>query len=63
MRLKKVVWQLDKRIAWLSFKLMDFEDTECHAYHMMMAERSAMEVARDLVKKEDEMRAIERMEQ
>ena len=62
MRLKKVLCQLDKRIAWIAYKLVDFEDTNSPAYHCFVAEKTALEVAREIVKQEDDRRSMERME-
>ena len=62
MNLRKVIAQLDKRIAWIAYKLVDFEDTDSPSYHFFVAEKTALEIAKEIVKQEDEKRNIERME-
>ena len=62
MRLRKVLYQIDKRIAWIAYRLVDFEDKDCDAYHYLAAEKSALEVAREIVKQEEDRRSIERMD-
>ena len=62
MRLRKVVKHIDHRIAWLGLKLETFTDKDTTAYHYILCEKKALEIAREIVKKEDERKAIERME-
>lgn len=62
MRLRKVIERIDHRISWLGLKIETFTDKNTTAYHYIVGEKKALEIAREIVRKEDERKAIERME-
>lgn len=62
MRLRKVIERIDHRISWLGLKIETFTDKNTTVYHHFVGEKKALEIAREIVRKEDEKRSLKRME-